>query len=97
MFGVLYTGALLSVAYALRYHPYAVGRTAGTASALLITFVTAREFYRATKAAPRVVIYCHKDAQLLAKKLAAEKIHRAIAGAGLDEVVAAPDPAAGGS
>lgn len=36
----------------------------------------AERLHRASKAAPRVVIYCHKDAQLLAKKLAAEKIHR---------------------
>jgi phosphatidate cytidylyltransferase len=35
VFGVLYTGALLSFAYALRYHPYAVGRTAGTALLVL--------------------------------------------------------------
>ncbi len=32
--------------------------------------------HRAGKAAPRVAIYCHKDAALLASKLAAEKIHR---------------------
>jgi uncharacterized protein YaeQ len=32
--------------------------------------------HRAGKAAPRVAIYCHKDAELLASKLAAEKIHR---------------------
>ncbi|HEY0963533.1 MAG TPA: YaeQ family protein [Pseudomonadales bacterium] len=32
--------------------------------------------HRASKAAPRVVIYCHKDAELLASKLASEKIHR---------------------
>lgn len=31
VFGVLYTGAMLSFAYALRYHDYAVGRAAGTA------------------------------------------------------------------
>jgi phosphatidate cytidylyltransferase len=29
--GVLYTGVALSYGYALRYHPYAVGRAAGTA------------------------------------------------------------------
>jgi uncharacterized protein YaeQ len=32
--------------------------------------------HRASKAAPRVIIYCHKDAALLASKLAGEKIHR---------------------
>jgi uncharacterized protein YaeQ len=36
----------------------------------------AERLHRASKAAPRVVIYCHKDAALLATKLAAEKIHR---------------------
>jgi uncharacterized protein YaeQ len=36
----------------------------------------AERLHRASKAAPRVVIYCHKDAELLASKLAAEKIHR---------------------
>lgn len=36
----------------------------------------AERLHRASKAAPRVVIYCHKDADLLASKLAAEKIHR---------------------
>lgn len=36
----------------------------------------AERLHRASKAAPRVVIYCHKDAELLAAKLAAEKIHR---------------------
>jgi phosphatidate cytidylyltransferase len=30
LFGVVYTGALLSFGYALRYHQYAVGRIAGT-------------------------------------------------------------------
>jgi uncharacterized protein YaeQ len=32
--------------------------------------------HRASKAAPRVAIYCHKDAELLASKLSGEKIHR---------------------
>jgi uncharacterized protein YaeQ len=36
----------------------------------------AERLHRASKASPRVVIYCHKDAELLATKLAAEKIHR---------------------
>ena len=36
----------------------------------------AERLHRASKAAPRVVIYCHKDAELLASKLAAAKIHR---------------------
>lgn len=36
----------------------------------------AERVHKASKAAPRVVIYCHKDASLLATKLAAEKIHR---------------------
>ena len=35
VFGVLYTGALLSFAYVLRYHPYAIGRAAGTALLML--------------------------------------------------------------
>lgn len=35
VFGILYTGAMLSFAYALRYHEYAIGRAAGTA--LLMT------------------------------------------------------------
>jgi uncharacterized protein YaeQ len=36
----------------------------------------AERVHRAGKAAPRVAIYCHKDAELLAAKLAGEKIHR---------------------
>lgn len=36
----------------------------------------AERVHRASKAAPRVAIYCHKDAALLASKLAGEKIHR---------------------
>lgn len=36
----------------------------------------AERLHRASKAAPRVAVYCHKDAELLAAKLAAEKIHR---------------------
>lgn len=36
----------------------------------------AERVHRASKAAPRVVIFCHKDAALLASKLAGEKIHR---------------------
>jgi phosphatidate cytidylyltransferase len=35
VFGILYTGALLSFAYVLRYHQYAIGRTAGTALLML--------------------------------------------------------------
>lgn len=31
VFGIVYTGAMLSFAYALRYHQYAIGRAAGTA------------------------------------------------------------------
>jgi uncharacterized protein YaeQ len=37
----------------------------------------AARLHKAAKAAPRVVVYCHKDAQLLATRLRAEKIHRA--------------------
>lgn len=36
----------------------------------------AERVHRAGKAAPRVVIYCHKDAELLATKFAGERIHR---------------------
>ena len=36
----------------------------------------AERLHRASKAAPRVAVYCHKDAALLASKLASEKIHR---------------------
>ena len=36
----------------------------------------ADRLHRASKAAPRVAVYCHKDAELLATRLAAEKIHR---------------------
>jgi uncharacterized protein YaeQ len=36
----------------------------------------ADRLHRASKAAPRVAVYCHKDAKLLASKLSAEKIHR---------------------
>ncbi len=35
LFGVLYTGGMLSFGIALRYHPYAVGQRAGTALLLL--------------------------------------------------------------
>ena len=35
LFGILYTGGLLSFGYALRYHPYAIGRVAGTALLVL--------------------------------------------------------------
>ena len=38
VFGVIYTGGLLSFAYALRYHDYAVGNRAG-AALLLLPFV----------------------------------------------------------
>ena len=41
--GVLYTGGMLSFAYALRYHPYAVGAAAGAAVLLfplVITWIT---------------------------------------------------------
>lgn len=37
----------------------------------------AARLHKAAKAAPRVVVYSHKDAQLLATRLRAEKIHRA--------------------
>lgn len=37
----------------------------------------AERLHRASKAAPRLVVYCHKDAQHLASRLANEKIHRA--------------------
>jgi len=36
----------------------------------------AARLHKAAKAAPRVVVYCHKDAQHLAARLAAEKIHK---------------------
>jgi phosphatidate cytidylyltransferase len=35
VFGVLYTGAMLSFAYLLRYHPYAIGRVAGVSLLVL--------------------------------------------------------------
>jgi phosphatidate cytidylyltransferase len=35
VFGILYTGAMLSFAYVLRYHPYAIGTAAGTALLML--------------------------------------------------------------
>lgn len=41
--GVLYTGGMLSFAYALRYHPYAVGATAGAVVLLfplILTWIT---------------------------------------------------------
>jgi phosphatidate cytidylyltransferase len=38
--GVLYTGVALSYGYALRYHPYAVGRAAGTAVVFLPVLLT---------------------------------------------------------
>jgi len=37
----------------------------------------AARLHRASKAAPRVVVYTHKDARLLAARLAGERIHRA--------------------
>ena len=37
----------------------------------------AARLHRASKAAPRVAVYTHKDAALLAAKLGAERIHRA--------------------
>jgi phosphatidate cytidylyltransferase len=36
VFGVLYTGAMLSFAYLLRYHQYAIGRAAGVALLVLV-------------------------------------------------------------
>lgn len=36
----------------------------------------ADRLHRASKAAPRVAVYCHKDAEHLASRLRAEKIHR---------------------
>lgn len=39
-FGILYTGAMLSFGYALRYHPYAVGRAAGLTLVLLPLLLT---------------------------------------------------------
>lgn len=36
----------------------------------------ADRLHRASKAAPRVAVYCHKDAEHLASRLAAAKIHR---------------------
>jgi phosphatidate cytidylyltransferase len=38
--GVLYTGGMMSFAFALRYHPYAIGAAAGTAVLLLPFLVT---------------------------------------------------------
>ena len=35
VFGILYTGGMLSFGYVLRYHPYAIGRAAGTALLVL--------------------------------------------------------------
>ena len=40
VFGVLYTGGMLSFGYAIRYHPYAVGRAAGTALVLFPLVLT---------------------------------------------------------
>lgn len=39
----------------------------------------AARLHKAAKAAPRVVVYCHKDAHHLAARLAAEKIHKSAA------------------
>lgn len=36
----------------------------------------AARLHKAAKAAPRVAVYCHKDAHHLASRLAAEKIHK---------------------
>ena len=38
---------------------------------------TAERVHQASKASPRVAVYCHKDADLLASKLREGKIHRA--------------------
>ncbi|HTQ99289.1 MAG TPA: YaeQ family protein, partial [Candidatus Acidoferrum sp.] len=38
---------------------------------------TADRLHQASKACQRVVVYCHKDAELLASKLREAKIHRA--------------------
>src|SRR5688500_14840880 len=40
VFGVIYTGGMLSYGYALRYHPYAVGPAAGTALVFLPLILT---------------------------------------------------------
>jgi phosphatidate cytidylyltransferase len=40
IFGVIYTGGMLSYGYAIRYHDYAVGPTAGTALVLLPLLLT---------------------------------------------------------
>lgn len=40
VFGILYTGGMLSFGYALRYHPYAVGKVAGTALVLFPLVLT---------------------------------------------------------
>jgi phosphatidate cytidylyltransferase len=40
VFGVIYTGGMLSYGYALRYHPYAVGPAAGTALIFLPLLLT---------------------------------------------------------
>ena len=40
VFGVIYTGGMLSYGYALRYHPYAIGAPAGTALVFLPLILT---------------------------------------------------------
>ena len=40
IFGIIYTGGMLSYGYALRYHPYAVGAAAGTALVFLPLILT---------------------------------------------------------
>ena len=40
VFGVIYTGGMLSYGYAIRYHPYAVGTAAGTALLFLPLILT---------------------------------------------------------
>lgn len=40
LLGVLYTGGMMSFAFALRYHPYAIGAAAGSALVVLAFFLT---------------------------------------------------------
>ena len=40
VFGIIYTGGMLSYGYALRYHPYAIGAAAGTALVFLPLILT---------------------------------------------------------
>src|SRR5688500_2589797 len=53
VFGILYSGAMLSFGYVMRYHPYAIGRTAGTALlmfALVLVWISDTAAYVVGKA-----------------------------------------------